>query len=136
MKGNGSSLQLLFNSSKISFQIAVHAHFVGSSFQSFKTRSPRVQKLFCLFNRPVSRFWFLFLFLYMFSPLLSFVQFLTPIWVVWNIRCSKSCLLLTVVELQRNDLLNTLTGSVDPSVADSHLEEMLDNTKIYGLGRL
>ena len=69
------------------------AHFVGSSFQSFKTRSPGVEKLFCLLNRPVSRFWFLFLFLSMFSPFLSFAQFLTRTWVGWNIRCSKLCLL-------------------------------------------
>ena len=41
-------------------------------------------------------------------------------------------MLVEVVELQKNDLLDTLTGSV----AHSQLEEMLDKTKIYGLGRL
>ena len=52
--------------------------------------------------------------------------FLTRTWVVWNIRCFKLCL-LKLLSCKKNDLLDTLAGSV----AHSHLlEEMLDNTFI------
>ena len=62
-----------------------------------------------------------------------------PVLVLWTIpdpymgfleHSLQEVELVEVVELRRNNLLETLAGSV----ADSHL--LLNKTKIYGLGRL
>ena len=73
------------------------------------------------------------------SQPLWFLFLVFPVLVLWTIpdpymgcleHSLQQVVLVEVVELRRNDLLETLAGSV----ADSHL--LLDKTKICGLGRL
>lgn len=120
------SSQLSLNSSKISFQIAVRT-LLEAPF-SLSKRGAQAQSSFVSSTDQSAA---------LVSVSVSVHVF--PVLVLWTIpdpymgcleHSLRQVVLVEVVELRRNDLLETLAGSV----ADSHL--LLNKTKIYGLGRL